>query len=115
MDSEINRVARVENAHFCSFRRGLSFVRFLLVEVSDRLRRLPQWIVECSIQLRSAIGANRFGGLCSSHFYLTCRRRVSLRKLKSMGIAACSQSEQRSEDVVQLVDSADQVSLARTV
>src|SRR5216117_1699340 len=50
MNAEVYGVARVENAYFCLLGCWLTFVRLPLAKISNDFRRLPELVVQGSVE-----------------------------------------------------------------
>jgi hypothetical protein len=61
MNPKINGSPREENANLRFFRRRLAFVRLALAKISDGRGRLPQWVVEASIESWGVLNRCRLG------------------------------------------------------
>ncbi len=77
MNSKVDRMASVQNANFRALRGGFSFVRLPLAEIDDRLGRLPQGIVQGSVELRCMIDADCLGHLAVFFAIIGCRHQTA--------------------------------------
>ena len=80
MNPEKNGMASVENADFGAFRGGLPFVGFLLPKISDRFRRLPEWIIQRTVESWAVLDRNGFRCFRTSRLHLGFRGRIRLRE-----------------------------------
>jgi hypothetical protein len=60
MNAEVYGVARVENAYLCLLGCWFTFVRLPLVKISNDFRRLPELVVQGSVETWGAIDMDCF-------------------------------------------------------
>jgi hypothetical protein len=60
MNPKIDSVSGVEDTHLRLFGGGFTFLRLSLPKISDWFGGLPEWIVQGSVKLWSAVNAYRF-------------------------------------------------------
>ena len=92
--------------------RRLLFVPFLLSKDSDRLSRLPERIVQRSIEFWSMFDTNGFGRFRSSRFHLGLRVCILWDTCRGC-LRSRDQSAKCAQDRAPLVKSTDHVAFAR--
>jgi len=98
MNAEINGMVCVKNSDFSSLCSRLTFIRFPLAEIRDPLGRLPQRVVQGSVDLRNPVNADGFSYVARLCFPLRNGLTIArLMRCSSASFEARTQHHQNSQ------------------